>query len=204
MVTPLEQRTIDVLEPDNGMNAIVDTLTRVDDADTVCVTGHRPDKLGGYDRDSKLNKRIINTLDYAVEDLVICGIDTFITGMALGVDQWFAEAVNAMREGLAMNGSHAKNVRLVAAVPFEGQASKWPSPSRKRWRRIIERCNEVEQVCDGGYSPSKYQRRNEWMVDRSDVVLAVWNGGRGGTFNCVEYAIGEDVPVLRIDPRRLE
>jgi uncharacterized phage-like protein YoqJ len=32
------------------------------------------------------------------------------------------------------------------------------------------------------------QRRNEWMVERADVILALWNGSSGGTANCVAYA----------------
>lgn len=32
------------------------------------------------------------------------------------------------------------------------------------------------------------QLRNKWMVDKSDIVIAVWDGSEGGTNNCVQYA----------------
>jgi hypothetical protein len=36
---------------------------------------------------------------------------------------------------------------------------------------------------------SKYQERNERMVDEADFLLAFWVGRRkGGTFNCMKYA----------------
>ncbi len=44
------------------------------------------------------------------------------------------------------------------------------------------------------------QVRNEYMVDRADLVLALWNGTPGGTGNCVRYARTRGVPVFVIDP----
>ena len=31
-------------------------------------------------------------------------------------------------------------------------------------------------------------KRNKYMVDKSDIVVAVWNGSKGGTANTVKYA----------------
>ena len=33
-----------------------------------------------------------------------------------------------------------------------------------------------------------YQRRNEWMVDRSSLLIAAYTGASGGTRNTIEYA----------------
>lgn len=33
------------------------------------------------------------------------------------------------------------------------------------------------------------QSRNEWMVNRSNIVIALWDGSeKGGTYNCLKYA----------------
>lgn len=32
------------------------------------------------------------------------------------------------------------------------------------------------------------QKRNEYMVDLADIVIAVWDGSASGTGNCVRYA----------------
>ena len=32
------------------------------------------------------------------------------------------------------------------------------------------------------------QKRNEWIVDNSLRLLALWDGSKGGTANCVTYA----------------
>ncbi len=34
------------------------------------------------------------------------------------------------------------------------------------------------------------QKRNEYMVDKSNLVLAIWNGDKsGGTWNTIKYAM---------------
>lgn len=153
----------------------------------IAVTGHRPDKLWGYDMADARYARVAGALADAMR---ACGADTLITGMALGFDQLAAEVA----EGL-------DGVRCVAAVPFAGQEARWPWASRRRWSRLLDAADEVHVVSDGGYAPHKMQVRNEWMVDHADVVAALWDGTRGGTANCVRYAIGQGKPILRLDPR---
>jgi len=41
---------------------------------------------------------------------------------------------------------------------------------------------------------------NEWMVDNSDAVIAVWDGTPGATANTVDYARKLGRSVLVIDP----
>jgi len=44
------------------------------------------------------------------------------------------------------------------------------------------------------------QKRNEWMVDNSDAVIAVWDGTPGATATAVDYARKLGRSVLVIDP----
>jgi uncharacterized phage-like protein YoqJ len=96
--------------------------------------------------------------------------------MALGWDQAVAQA--------ALN----LDCPLMCAIPFKGQEWTWPEESRRRYAAIVERAEHVHVVSDGGYGAYKMQIRNEWMVDRSERVCALWNGTDGGTANCVAYA----------------
>lgn len=48
------------------------------------------------------------------------------------------------------------------------------------------------------YSHNCYQIRNEWMVDHSARVIAVWNGSPSGTKNTIMYANQKGVPVVNI------
>lgn len=134
-------------------------------------TGHRPEKLGGYD------SSVLEDLTRLAEAyLTLESPDEVISGVALGWDT--AWAIAAIRLG----------IDLVAAVPFEGQEGRWPAQSQKRYRKILSKARHVEIVCPGGYSAAAMQKRNEWMVDNSHRVVALWDGSSGGTGNCIKYA----------------
>lgn len=45
----------------------------------------------------------------------------------------------------------------------------------------------VKQINDH-YFTGCYQVRNEWMVDRSNLVIAVFNGQKSETKNTIDYA----------------
>lgn len=162
--------------------------------ETCCFTGHRPKKLGGYDESSP----IIANIKLRLRDEIIkadrAGYNNFITGMALGVDMWAAELV------LEMMGGLSDGVTLTAALPFYEQCSRWPETSRIRWGRILEQCDQVVEVCEPGYAPWKLQKRNVWMVDRSSLVIAVWDNSDGGTANCVRYAQKKNRKIVQITP----
>jgi uncharacterized phage-like protein YoqJ len=151
----------------------------------VAFTGHRPDKLGGYHPNP-----LANNIKSAIADkLLDLEPEKVISGMALGVDQWAAKA------------AHLLSIPFIAAIPFEGQELAWPAQSQEVYRELIELADEVVTVCDGGYAAWKMQKRNEFLVDHCDVLLAVWNGDfSGGTANCVRYAHQQGRLILRFDP----
>ena len=45
------------------------------------------------------------------------------------------------------------------------------------------------------------QKRNEYMVDNCDLLIACWSGvKKGGTYNCVKYAIKNNKRIIVINP----
>jgi len=140
------------------------------------ITGHRPNKLSGYGP-SPLQDAIRLWMHAELTALLAThGTDLrVISGMALGVDMWWAE------EALALD------VPLHAYVPFAGQENVWPRASQEHYQSLIERAEVVVICSEGGYGASKMQLRNKRMVDDADVHLAVWDGTPGGTANCVHY-----------------
>ena len=142
-------------------------------------TGHRPPKLGGYQIQPVL-------VDFAEMTLIKLGATKVISGMALGWDQALAEAaVNLGRP-------------WVAAIPFSGQESKWPQASQDKYHALLAHASDQVLVSQGGYSPQAMQIRNQWMVDNADWVLALWNGSRGGTYNCIQYASEQGVSIANV------
>lgn len=134
-------------------------------------TGHRPDKLKGYD-DGTLERYTA----LACRFFMWVQPAKVISGMALGWDT--AVALAAIR----------CNIPLIAAIPFEGQELRWPLHMQARYRTIRNWSTDIAIVSPGGFSVRSMQARNEWMVDRCDWLAAMWDGSHGGTFNCIEYA----------------
>lgn len=139
-----------------------------------CFTGHRPEKL------TRAETNIKKDLEAAILQAVNDGFVTFITGMARGVDIWAGEIVLQLRE-------HNPNLHLIAASPYEGFESRWSAEWQRRYSDVLEQADLVRFVCKG-YSRPCFQLRNEWMVNRSARVIAVYNGEPGGTQNTIKYA----------------
>ena len=60
---------------------------------------------------------------------------------------------------------------------------------------------DYETMVQERYSPDCMIRRNRYMVDHSDLVIAVYDGADGGTRRTLEYAIRKKVPFLDIRPQ---
>lgn len=146
-----------------------------------CFTGHRPEKL------EKSEHEIKDALECAIRNAIAEGYTTFITGMARGVDIWAAEVVLWLRsEGLP--------IRLICASPYYTFESGWSGDWQARYNSIIKNADLVKFISPA-YSRACFQKRNEWMVDHSSLVIAVFNGEKGGTRNTIEYAGKKNVPV---------
>jgi len=155
----------------------------------VMITGHRPHKLGGYGENptrSKIEKRLKKLLKKLKKNhtkkLVV------ISGMALGVDQWWASIALDLE------------IDVDAYIPFKGQESRWPERAQKHYRDLLKRCRKVKVSCTGGYAGWKMQRRNEDMVAAADACVAVWDGSKSGTGNCVAHIHTKGKPLKIINP----
>lgn len=169
---------------------MADTI-KIPHVNTVCVTGHRPKSMGwGYDMYAPCWQEVLRQCKSI---LLASGCTDAWTGMALGVDQIFAQAVLALQ-----NDGYV--IKLHCAIPFEGQESKWTPASISDYRAILSRASEVVTVNPGGFTGWKMTARDHFMVDRSDLVIAVWNGQNTGTGRCVQYAKDRNKAIYRIDP----
>lgn len=139
-----------------------------------CFTGHRPEKLHADE------KTICSILAKAIDDTIDDGFATFISGMARGVDIWAAEIVLYRKQ-------HNPALRLICACPHPDFEKRWPPEWVARYHRILAAADLVHTISPA-FTMAAYQRRNEWMVDHSARVIAVYNGEPGGTRNTIEYA----------------
>ena len=160
-----------------------------------CFTGHRPEKLPwGLDEHDPRCLALKVGLARELDGLYRRGFRHFISGMAMGCDLYFAEAVLDLRE-------RCPDVTAEGAVPCPTQAQKWPEALRRRWRAILDAC-DLETVVQQNYDRFCMFRRDRYMVDRSAAVLAVFDGTPGGTRYTLNYAMDKKREILLLDPVR--
>ena len=151
----------------------------------IAFTGSRPNKLGGYQLPNPTYLYVCQQIDKLLRELQP---DKVIVGGAQGVDSWAAMIAYKLK------------IPYLLAIPFEGQELAWPEASQKTYRLQRKLATEEVIVSKGGYAAYKMQVRNCFMVDKCDKLIAIWDGSKGGTQNCIEYAKSIGKEIIVIDP----
>ena len=138
-------------------------------------TGHRRQRLTQYTKD--VDSRLY---DLAKQVLIKYQPTEVISGMALGWDMAVANAAKSL------------DIPLIAMIPFYGFSNNWHFRDRVIFDALIEYADnngKVIYVNDPGYAVWKLHKRNESIVDRCDLLIALWDGvEKGGTYECIKYA----------------
>ncbi len=152
-----------------------------DRSTTCCFTGHRPAKLpwGMNEQDPRCIE-LKENLRSSLQGIYESGYRHFICGMAIGCDTYFAEAVLALRE------VH-DDITLEAAVPCDNQDGKWNRRQKETYARLLKLCDICTYVSHS-YTPECMMKRNQYMIDRSSLLLACFNGKSSGTMSTILYA----------------
>jgi|GEM_PF-2397191 len=171
---------------------------------TACFTGHRPNKLFGYERDNYL--QLVQALTDAVESLYTKGYTRFITGGAQGADQLAFWAVNRIKK------VHP-DVENIIYAPFKGQGRQWQVDTlfgQNQYALMLEMADSVvylqEELTVYTHIVKALFERNHRMVDDSDLVIGIYQDGdfqkasKGGTTECLKYAYSKNKLIEIINP----
>lgn len=149
-----------------------------------CFTGHRPEKL------NMMEFRVKMLLKAEIKRAISDGYVTFISGMARGIDMWSAEIVLNLKK-------KNPDLHLICALPHRDFESRWGLEEQRKYREILEQADLVRYINEN-YFRACYQRRNEWMVNHSNRVIAAFNGELGGTKNTIDYAKKIGLQIINI------
>ena len=154
-------------------------------------TGHRPSKMPWGDNEldprcAELKRRLRDT----IEAVAFSGITHFICGMAAGCDLYFCEAVIEIRRSNPA-------ITIEAVIPWSGQADRWAAALREKYRNLLSAC-DYETLVQNHYDAECLMRRNRYMVDNSSILIAAYNGTRGGTMNTMLYAMRQGVEIIEL------
>lgn len=158
-----------------------------------CFTGHRPKSFKfNYNEEDKecvfIKKQLERIIDRAIE----LGYNLFICGMALGVDTWAAEIIIEKKKS-------NPNIKLECAIPCEKQFNNWPYKAQERYFDIINKADIKTMVSNETYKPELMIKRDQYMVDKSSLVIGVWNKKVSGTGHTIKYASDKGKLVIYYD-----
>lgn len=192
-------------------------------SNVACFTGHRTLNGVYFNREAPSPewKALAWKMREIVEGLMVAYYLDYLVGGALGVDMVAGLVLCKLKEDKNNNGVFdpypkvaGNKTRLGSpwihlALPFQGHDRKWRyDRDRNDLARICDMSHYHSNpiyVCDNGYHPSKMHRRNEYMVDNSSIVIAVWDGREeGGTYACLKYARKMRRDIIIINPYTLE
>ena len=155
----------------------------------VGISGHRPLRLLlDYSEESEILLRnfFIQYFDKYFEKHGIAPI--LNSGFAQGADIQAAYAF--MELGLEYD----------AYLPFNGMELKWPTNAQKKWRDLLDMARNVYYICDGGYASWKFLRRDEAVVNNSDLMFFLLDDKpeKSGTRHTYEYTVKQGIKLENI------
>ena len=153
-----------------------------------CFTGHR--KFQNINIE-EVQMALLKLTKIALEDF---SIEHFYCGMAIGADLLAASVLVSMK------------LPWTAVIPCLGQTDKWSWNCRKTYFELLNQSTS-NVVLQQKYSPGCMNVRNAWMVNHSELLIAVWNERAvkgSGTTNTVNMAKKKRIPILVWNPETSE
>ena len=160
---------------------------------TCCFTGPRP-KNYPWENDKECEAKIAEKLNIAVQEAIKRGYRHFISGMAAGVDLFAAKIVLQLRDNMP-----EMEITLEAAIPFPDQPRRWKEQTKREYASLLLRCDKVHCIADA-FSVAAYRKRDEYMVGRSSLLIAVEGKPNGGTARTIAYAhkLNREIVLLNV------
>ena len=147
------------------------------------VTGHR--SFADHDQVAESVTSVLDRLLEGGADPVV------VTSLAEGADRFVAEMV------VSRSGSLEVILPLEVADyerDFGTESSRSEFTGLLAWASTVSIVDPPDETREGAYEAAGHA-----MVQRSDVVIALWDGtparGRGGTAEIIQYALDHDVMV---------
>lgn len=81
-----------------------------------------------------------------------------------------------------------KDIKLIAVISFRKQAERYDEADKAIYRDFLKKADEVVLISDN-YFKGCFFRRNDYMIKRSDKIIAYWDGElKGGTYYTARQA----------------
>lgn len=146
--------------------------------ETVCFTGHRRLQM----TEEELREKTRELIWKAIKQ----GYTHFVCGGALGFDMIAAEQVCWIK--CDWDNEIMRPITLELAIPCKDHMAKWPARQIPRLERIKEMADRIVYVSIKEYNRMCMKNRNRYMVLKSALVIAYYEGEPGGTKQTIDFA----------------
>jgi len=161
---------------------------------TCCFTGHRPQFLPWrFNENDNRCVRMKLEVKKQIEIAITKGYKIFITGMALGFDMICAEIILELKKIYP-------NIKLIGAIPCKTQSKLWKLNDKQRYESILHKLDSIRCIYDDYNGNECMLERNQFMVNNSSLVIALFNGKNGGTQKTLKYAKQLNRNIILITP----
>lgn len=159
---------------------------------TVCFSGHRPEKFPDKgDENSPITGVIKSILYKEIKDCINDGYNCFITGLARGVDNWAADIIIELK-------IKGKDLKFVCVRPYEEYGNDWKGFDKWNLSHILEKADDIVTLSKE-YTKDCLKKRNIYMVDHSQKLIAIISNYRSGTGQTIRYAQKKGIEVKEIN-----
>ena len=91
------------------------------------------------------------------------------------------------------------NIKLIGAIPCKTQDKLWNEKDKQKYKNILSKLDGVRCIYDDYIGPKCMFERNQYMINNSSLVIALFNGKNGGTKKTLDYAKSLKKPIIVID-----
>jgi uncharacterized phage-like protein YoqJ len=116
--------------------------------------------------------------------------------MALGTDVMFAEAALQCKKDFP-------RIKLGAILPCRDQDKLWTDTQKARYQSLLQQADSVTYASQS-YTKECMFVRNRMLVDSCELLIAVFDGQKGGTFSTIEYAKRKRKKIVILNPVTLK
>lgn len=148
----------------------------MDGAFSVCISGHRPERLPTGPLLRMMQSLLFREIETAVHE----GADTFYIGMARGTDLWAADIVLHLRR-------QYPQIRLIAVLPYRDRINSVRGAERYHIHSVLQSADEVIALSEHYYRGC-FRDRNAYMVERSRRLIALVQDECSGTGQTIRMA----------------
>lgn len=170
--------------------AIHPQLRNIPKEQTLCITGHRPEKLPEEKLDL-LKQAIYSRIDYKIAQ----GYQYFLDGLADGVDYIIAEYLFHLRE-------KNSKIQVIGIQPCDNYERFFQSRGYDLAHlKFMKQSVDILIKLSGSYNDiNVFATRNKFMVDHASAVLAVCSRKRSGAMQTLHYAQKQGLSWCRLEP----